>query len=181
MQAVVVFESMFGNTEAIARAVAEGLSSRMTVDVVEVDRARTVVSDDVDLVVLGAPTHAFGLSRERTRTDATGRDGSRQASTWIGIREWLAVASRRSPNGKAAAFDTRVRTPHLPGSAARAACRRLRRLGFDVIAPPESFYVADLPGPLLAGETERAREWGVSLAAALAAASPARPPACSAL
>jgi hypothetical protein len=178
MLAVVIFESMFGNTQTIAGAVAEGLAQFMTVDVVEVGRARTVVTDDVDLLVLGAPTHAFGLSRQQTRDDAAGREGARPTAPWMGIREWLADADRRSASSRAAAFDTRIRG-HVPGSAARAAARRLHRLGFRLIAAPESFYVTDVAGPLVPGETERAREWGARLGAAIAAT--AQTPAGTAL
>ncbi|HSL25245.1 MAG TPA: flavodoxin domain-containing protein [Acidimicrobiia bacterium] len=70
MPALVVFESMFGNTEAIAKAVADGLTARMAVDIVEVGVAPAVLSDDVELLVVGGPTHAFGMSRPGTRQKA---------------------------------------------------------------------------------------------------------------
>jgi hypothetical protein len=63
----------------------------------------------------------------------------------------------------AAAFDTRIARPRLPGSAAHAAEKRLRRLGFRIVAPAESFYVEGTLGPLQAGERERARRWGKTL------------------
>ena len=69
MRALVVYESMFGNTRLVAEAVAEGLSSGLDVDVVEVAAAPTSF-DDVELVVVGGPTHALGMTRQRTRDDA---------------------------------------------------------------------------------------------------------------
>jgi hypothetical protein len=66
-----------------------------------------------------------------------------------------------------AAFDTRVSKPRLPGSAAAAAEKRLRRLGFRVAARSRSFYVDGTTGPLVAGEPDRARHWGEELALAL--------------
>ena len=70
MRARVVYESMFGNTQVIAQAVAEGLAMNMTVDLEEVGSAATEMSGDVGLLVVGGPTHAFGMSRERTRESA---------------------------------------------------------------------------------------------------------------
>jgi hypothetical protein len=65
----------------------------------------------------------------------------------------------------AAAFDTRVRRPRLPGSAARRAAARLRRLGFAILRDPITFWVGATPGPLLPDELERAYRWGEQLAA----------------
>ncbi|MGH3368950.1 MAG: hypothetical protein ACRDPR_03025 [Nocardioidaceae bacterium] len=71
-----------------------------------------------------------------------------------------------------ATFDTRVdKVRHLPGSAAKAAARALRRHGYRVSPAPESFFVADVSGPLLAGELERATEWGEALACSLCTAA----------
>jgi hypothetical protein len=79
-----------------------------------------------------------------------------------GLREWL--TSLQAPAGvAAAAFDTRISKPRLPGSAARAAEKRLRRLGLRMVAPAASFYVEGTSGPLLEGEQERARRWGQSV------------------
>ena len=164
--ALVVYESMFGNTGAVARAVAEGLSSRVeTVDVVHVSTA-PVVLHGVDLLVVGAPTHALGLSRSATRTAAREKGARGPASQ--GAREWLALLQRPDTVVHAACFDTRVRVPLLVGSAARAIRRRLRRLGVDVVAT-RRFTVTGTPGPLVPGELDRARRWGAELVATRAA------------
>ena len=87
-RALVVFESMFGNTAAVARALAAGLSETLPVDVVEVGSAPIEPDDDVVLLVVGGPTHAFGLSRTDTRHEAAARrDGVLPVSSGIGIRE----------------------------------------------------------------------------------------------
>ena len=167
MRALVVFESMFGNTETIARAVAEGLGERYDVTVAEVGAAPDQVPPGVDLLVAGGPTHAFGLSRPATRADAAGQLGDRSpVSPGRGLREWLAALP--PVTGPAAAtFDTHI-DKRFPGSAAKAARRRLRGKGFDVRAA-ESFYVTGTPGPLADGEEARARAWGARLAGLLAA------------
>ncbi|HLT10786.1 MAG TPA: flavodoxin domain-containing protein [Micromonosporaceae bacterium] len=171
MRALVVYESMLGNTEEIAQIIAEGLATDMVVQAVEVGIAPSAPT--VDLLVVGAPTHAFGLSRPSTRSSAAAeaaRTGRAVVSRRFGIREWLAALR---PDGvrMAAAFDTRVRKPRLPGSAARAALRRLRRLGISCPEPAMSFYVETAVGPLSAGERDRARRWAEMLAKALLAAN----------
>jgi hypothetical protein len=167
MRALVVFESMFGNTQAIARAVADGLSSHMKADMVEVGVAPTVIEEDVELLVVGGPTQAFGMSRSGTRQGAAKQAEHGVVSAGVGLREWLAAVQPGPGSVAAAAFDTRFKKPRwLVGSAARAAEKRLRQLGLRVIASSESFYVTGTPGPLLDGETERARRWGEKLGSA---------------
>ena len=169
MRGLVVFESMFGNTEAIALAVAEGLSTCLDVELVEVNSAPTDLGGEVVLLVAGAPTHALGLSRASTRADAT-RQGASVQPTDIGLREWLAgLTGVRGTS--AATFDTRVDRPRVPGSAARAAARRLRRAGFSIIEPAASFSVDGTVGPLVDGEVERARRWATALGEKVVAAA----------
>jgi hypothetical protein len=171
MRARVVYESMFGNTQVIAPAVAEGLADNMTVDLEEVSAAATDVDDDIDLLVLGGPTHAFGLSRERTRESAAAQAVGGVVSAGGGLREWLGKVTEGSPDiAAAAAFDTRADKPRLPGSAAHGAERRLRRLGFHIVEPAASFYVTDMTGPLVDGERDRARRWGELLGSKIATA-----------
>jgi hypothetical protein len=157
MRAVVVVESSFGNTRSLAKAVAAGIGDA---DVIDVAEAPTRFADDVRLVVLGGPTHAFGMTREHTREDAVRRGGTPEA---IGIRDYIQdLAPGRDV--RFAVFDTRVaKMRHLPGSAARGASRALHRNGHRLAADPESFYVFDVQGPVLEGEEERARRWGEEL------------------
>lgn len=173
MRALVVYESMFGNTQLIAAAVAEGLARYMSVDVVEVGAAPTAVGSEVDLLVIGGPTHAFGLSRATTRADAMAKSTRPLISRGIGLREWTTAVETAATGVAAAAFDTRIDKPRVPGSAARGAARRLRQLGFELVCPAESFFVTGTAGPLVPGEVERARGWGEKLAVELALAKPA--------
>jgi hypothetical protein len=167
MRALVVFESMFGDTQLVAKAIAGGLSSRLSADVAEVGAAPNAVGAEIDLLVVGGPTHAFGMSRPKTRHDAIRQAEHDVVSTGIGMREWLDALQHESGSGAAAAFDTRINKPRVPGSAARGAEKRLRRLGFHIAAPAHSFYVAGSSGPLVEGELERAHRWGRELGAAV--------------
>ena len=158
-RALVVYESMFGNTRLIAEAVADVLSERCAVQLVEAAQAPLEVHD-VDLLVVGGPTHALGMSRPATRTDA--RDKGATGDVERGVREWLSDVTVMPRPALAAAFDTRVRTPLPLGSARRPISRRLRRLGLRV-APSASFVVTSTSGPLEAGEVEAARSWAAQL------------------
>jgi hypothetical protein len=169
MRALIVYESMFGNTRDIALAIAEGIQSYFPVDVVEVGEAPAEPAADVSLLVVGGPTHAFGMSRPRTRTDAASRVTTSVVSAGSGLREWLGGLPKTRPRRSAASFDTRaeLRVQSLTGSAARGAAKRLRRRGYRLVRHPESFYVTDITGPLVAGEVDRARLWGRQLGSSL--------------
>jgi hypothetical protein len=170
MQAVVVYESMYGNTHLIADAIGAGLSTALDVSVVPVSEADPAVLADADLVVVGGPTHAHGMSRDGTRKAAV-RAADKPVSPLTvepdapgpGLREWFGSLGRYPV--KAAAFDTRLNGPAaLTGRASKGVARLLREHGFDVVAGPESFLVTK-QDRLQPHETDRAREWGGKLAA----------------
>lgn len=167
MKALLVYESVFGKTEQIARAVAEGLGRRLPVETVEVGRAPLTLLSDIGLVVVGGPTHAFGLGRPDTR--APGPDGTHESvvTHGRGLRTWLEGLNVGASGVAAAAFDTRVNRPRLPGSAARAADRQMRRQGMHPIVLPHSFHVRGTTGPLVDGEADQARQWGEKVAVEL--------------
>ncbi len=161
MNALVVYESMWGNTEQVARAVGRGLSEQgIHTEVVEVDKAPAVL-DGVDLLVVGGPTHAFSMSRESSRAEAVQRGAPGTHTT--GIREWL--DSLGPSDVSVATFDSRVeKVRRLPGSAAKAAAKQARRHHVGTVVAEESFYVEDMAGPLVEGELARAEEWAEDLA-----------------
>lgn len=163
MRTLVVYESMWGNTKTVAEAVAAGIGPGA--EVVHVTEAPPAVPEGVDLLVVGAPTHAFSLSRASTRRDAVAK-GAPAGATEPGVREWL---DRLEPPASlaVATFDTRVGSVrHLPGSAAKAAGKEVRRHRLGHLVGSASFYVDDMAGPLLTGEVDRARAWGQELVGA---------------
>lgn len=169
MRALIVYESMFGNTEEIARAVAKGLLPYLPASLVEVGDAPRELPDDVELLVVGGPTHGFGLSRPGTRDTAARQAGSSLVSRGQGLREWLRLLPSPRHEVSAAAFDTRFDKPRwLTGSAARGAAQALQRLGYRLVSKPVSFYVTSTSGPLAEGQQERARDWGAAIGAAAA-------------
>ncbi|RZT16765.1 hypothetical protein EV649_4298 [Kribbella sp. VKM Ac-2569] len=165
--ALIVYESMFGNTERIARAVRDGLRAYLPAETVPVNQAPDVVPADVRLLVVGGPTHAFSMSRLSTRQDAW-KQGGLVTPVEVGIREWL--AAMKQPAGdqvkrlQVTTFDTRIaRVRRLPGSAARSAAKLLRRRGYQMLTTSESFFVNETTGPIRDVEIERAERWGAEL------------------
>ncbi len=162
MRALVVYESMYGNTRDVADAVAAGLvDAGYEVRTSEVSAAPTDLAAFA-LVVAGGPTHAFSMSRASTREDAATKGHGPLVSTGIGLREWIGSLEPTTVVA-VATFDTRVRHPRVPGSAARSARKHLRQQGFRAVDPPTTFWVDGMEGPLLDGELDRARTWGHDL------------------
>jgi hypothetical protein len=162
-RALIVYESMFGSTRAVANAVAGGLRGRMPVDVAAIDDAPQrlgVVPDDVSLLIVGAPSHLWGLSTPKSRAAAAGRAEQPTTVADVGLREWLDALPPTSHPGDVLSFETRLRVRGMPGSASKAAAKRLRKLGYRMLWPAQTFYVTDLTGTVADGELQRAYMWG---------------------
>ena len=182
MRAVIVYESIYGNTHLVAEAIGAGLGAAFDVSVVPVSEISPAILADADLVVVGGPTHAHGMSRAATRKAAVEAANKPVSPLKVepdalgpGLRDWFDSLGHYSV--KAAAFDTRMHGPAaLTGRASRGVARSLRSHGFDVVAEPESFLVTkqDLLEPQ---ETTRARDWGAKLAAGIASNSARGPEA----
>jgi hypothetical protein len=123
---------------------------------------------DVDLLVVGGPTHAHGMSRPATRTSAGEVKASQDNSLTLdpdavgdGVREWLHDIGEST--ARAAAFDTRIDiSPLLGGRASKGIGKQLRHHGYQLVADPESFLVTK-ETILEPDELERAHAWGEQL------------------
>jgi hypothetical protein len=170
-RALVVYESVFGDAKRIALAIAEGLASRLPVDVASAREAPPRVPADVRMLVVGGPNHAFSMPRPTTREGAVKDHGAEIPDTSFGLHEWLDQV--QVPRGlSAAAFDTRMDHPRLitkMDHASKTEEKLLRGLGVGLAAPAEHFIVTDMKGPLADGEEDRARRWGVALGELVAA------------
>lgn len=161
MLALVVYESVFGSTGDVARAIGEGLRHRYDVRVTTAALVAPQQLAEAELLVIGAPTHAQGLPRLDTRAIAARSTGV--AAAVVGVADVLARLPLGHGRG-AAAFDTRFDKPEwLVGSASAVIARDLERLGYRLVAPPCSFFVSGASGPIREGELLRAQEWGASL------------------
>ena len=171
-RALVVYESMYGNTRAIATAIADGLGAEAVATPVGQVRAEDLV--EADFVVVGGPIHAWSMSRPSTRkgaAEAAAKPGStltmEPGADGPGLREWFAAMGQFA--GASAAFDTRMQAPAgMSGSVARKIAKQLRAHGFDSTAKPERFYVTKA-NELVDGELARALSWGQKLAAKIPA------------
>ena len=169
MKAVVIYESMYGHTHQIAKAIGEGLSLTADVVVVPVGEADAELVKSADVVVVGGPTHVHGMSRANTRkaaADAAAKPGADLVlapdADDPGLREWFASVDLVFTN--AAAFDTRFDLPAaITGRASKGIARKLRHHGATLIAEPESFFVKK-DSHLAPDQEVRAREWGAKLA-----------------
>ena len=155
MNAIVIYDSLHGNTQRVAATVAQAMAPLGDVHVYRVDELPADAR--ADAWVIGGPTHVHGMSKP--------------------LAAFLAHLERHSLEGvPAVTFDTRYRFPRLfSGSAAHSAARKLRRAGCRVVGRAEELLRAGRteagwrgkPDPatehLVEGELERAREWGATL------------------
>jgi len=178
MKALVVYESEFGATRALAEAVARGLQAAgqtRTVDAEVVDSRAGLPGgwrDDLWLLVIGAPTHARSLPTPTTRQSALDwphKPGSilrlEQAADASGVREWLAGVDLTGV--RTAVFATRMEMSRmLSGSAGPALARRATKAGATLVDGPQDFLV-QRDGRLVDHELDHAFEWGRVLAASM--------------
>lgn len=138
----VVYDSQFGNTERVARAIASTLREFGTARAIHVDHVHTAALQNVDLLILGCPTHGFRPT--------------------LAMQSFLIHITRETLNNIAVAcFDTRFHGVLWKHSAAPQMVKQLRSMGIEPIVPPESFFVMTMKkeGPLLVGEVKRAANW----------------------
>lgn len=169
MRALIVYESLFGTNRTIAEAVAAGLGDVATVTLLAAETAPATVEEDVDLLVVGAPNHRFGLPRPSSRADAAQWEGAPPAAE-RGVREWLEDLVLSRSGQPAAVWDTRMASPRLLDTvdhSSRTIAKRLQRAGARLVLEPRHFYCADGRGELVECEEDRARDWGAELASLL--------------
>ncbi len=152
MKTLIVYDSVFGNTEKIAQAIGNALSFRTSVEMLRVGDAKLEHLTDLDVLVVGSPTRVF----KPTKT----------------ITNFLKSISKKGLKGvKVAAFDTRLTMSvieesrvllffvRLFGYAAKPIAEKLKGKGGKPTIPPEGFFVKGMEGPLEEGEIERATSW----------------------
>ncbi|MDO8915873.1 MAG: flavodoxin family protein [Coriobacteriia bacterium] len=157
-----MYESLWGNTAAIARAVAEGLGDDARA--LHTDEATADALAGIELIVAGAPLLGFSLPTEQmlaAQGDAMPAPPKPADISHPSMRSWLAALP--AGKGRSAAFETRIWWS--PGSAAKTILTGLEAAGYAAIER-ERFMVTGRYGPLKDGEIERARAWGAKLASA---------------
>ena len=140
MKALIVYDSVYGNTEKIARAVAEAITPSGEVKVLGVGEANPSELASTDLLIVGSPTHA-------------GRPTPAVQALLNKVPKLQGI--------NVAAFDTRITTKLVGvfGYAAGRIAGNLKKKGGTLIASPVGFFVTGGKGPLKEGELERAAGW----------------------
>ncbi len=147
MKAVVIYDSVFGNTEKLAQSIAAAHGTKA----IPVSQEDTGQLRGVDLLVVGSPTSGFRPTED--------------------IRKLLNGLPKNHLAGmRVAAFDTRIKLETIDskalrflvdmgGYAASSIAKMLEKKGGQLAVPPEGFFVAGEQGPLKEGELERAATW----------------------
>ena len=151
MKTLIVYDSFFGNTEKIAQAIGNSLSSKENVETLRVSEVKPEQLIGLELLIVGSPTRVFKPTKA--------------------IMYFLNRIPLNGLKGvKVAAFDTRISTANVSsrllnilvklfGYAAKPIAYKLEKKGGSLIIPPEGFFVKDSEGPLKDGELERAADW----------------------
>jgi flavodoxin I len=141
MKALIVYDSVYGNTEKIARAIAEAITPSGEVKVLVAGEANPSELESTDLLIVGSPTH-----------------GGRPTPA---VQDFLNKVPKLSQGISVAAFDTRsqAKLARVFGNAAGRIAGHLKKKGGNLIASPEGFFVTGTKGPLKEGELERAAAW----------------------
>ncbi len=159
MKALVAYDSAYGNTEQIARAIGRALGSEQDVETLRVGDVTPQKLEGISVLVVGSPTQKFSpTAATNALLKRIPKDGLR------GV--------------KVAAFDTRITEAEVErikilaffvkifGYAAEPIAGKLQKKGGELAIAPEGFYVGGTEGPLLDGELERAAAWARKIAAA---------------
>ena len=142
MNVLIIYDTVFGNTEQIARAIGNALGSQEDVEIVRVSNVKPEQLAGLELLIVGSPTH-----------------GGKPTPA---IQDFLKNSSEPAIRDiNVAAFDTgfSTRLVWIFGYAAGRIADSLKRNGGTLIAPPEGFFVKGKKGPLKEGELERAASW----------------------
>lgn len=154
MNIIIVYDSIFGNTAKIARAVADQFEPDHQIRTVSVHGAKGLDLSDTALLIIGSPTRGFRPTPQ--------------------ISEYIASLTQIPDGMTAAVFDTRldpdcIDPPPLRwvvevgGYAAARMASALQDHGIAVRGDLGGFLVTGTEGPLKAGELGRASEWAISL------------------
>ena len=161
MKAVVVYESLWGNTAAVARAIAEGIGP--TAQALSTAEATKEIVAGAGLIVAGSPLFAFQLPTDKIRETIRSKAATFPKPPDLShptLRSWLETVP--AGQGRAAAFETRIWWSL--GGATGAILKALKKAGYAPLARGKRFKVTGMYGPLKAGEIERAHKWGARLA-----------------
>ncbi|MEJ2208384.1 MAG: flavodoxin domain-containing protein [Anaerolineae bacterium] len=160
MKAMVIYDSAYGNTEKVARAIGQALGPAGEVEVVRASEAGPEQAIGLDLLIVGSPTQKFSpLGTVTAFLKGIPQDGLQ------GVK--VAAFDTRFPQSQVDEVRILAFFVRIFGYAAEPIAKRLTKKGGELAVPPEPFYVSDTQGPLLDGELERAADWARHIVARL--------------
>ncbi|MDX9800292.1 MAG: flavodoxin family protein [Spirochaetia bacterium] len=153
MKVLIIYDSVFDNTEQIAQAISKALDSPNDIKIIRISDVKQEILKGLDILIIGSPTRAFKPTKA--------------------ITDFLKRIPKNSLKGvKVATFDTRFTMVKIKSSffmlpllvnifgyASNSIAERLKKKGGDIVASPVGFFVDDVEGPLKEGEIERAANW----------------------
>ena len=160
MKAMVVYGSVYGNTEKVAQAIGQALGTADDVEVVPAGSVKPERLADLTLLVVGSPTQKF-----RPIGPVTNLLKSLPGNALNGVK--VAAFDTRFPESKIEEVGILAFFVRIFGYAAKPIADRLQKKGGQLAVPPEGFYVTDTEGPLVEGELDRAAEWARKIAASV--------------
>jgi flavodoxin len=155
MKALLIYDSVFGNTGKIAKAIETGVAKQGEIVSCPIAKATIDLLANIDLLIVGSPTRGF-----------------RPTEPLKAFLNQLTSAQLSSVN--VATFDTRIDLKTIKsgffrfvvnkgGYAADGMAKQFRKMGAKSVLTAEGFLVTGEEGPLKDGELERAEEWGQKL------------------
>ncbi|MFW5748973.1 MAG: flavodoxin family protein [Chloroflexota bacterium] len=161
MKGQVIYDSAYGNTEKVARAIGEALRAQHDVEVRHISNVDIDQLASLDFIVIGGPTQRMNYTEH--------------------MRDFLAKIPLSSLSGvKAAVFDTRISIKDIESTVGRLAARvflhryaasqitaALEKRDVQLVMEPEGFFVLDTEGPLKDGELVRAANWAQQVGAVI--------------
>ena len=148
MKTLIIYDTVYGNTEKIAKAIGDAITG--DVKVLRIDEVNPPELESIDLLIVGSPTRGFRPTKSvQTFIDNIPGDNLKGIDV--------------------VAFDTRIHSSDvgtglrllmkIGGYAAPRIANGLKKKGGDLAVLPEGFFVKDKEGPLKEGELERAASW----------------------
>jgi flavodoxin len=150
MKVLVAFDTKYGNTETVAKTIAEGIRSVEGIEValINIKKVDFKKLEGYDAILLGCPTHFGGPTR--------------------GAKKFIDKLGKTDLKGtKIAVFDTYIKEDFE--KSVKELEKRIdeKTPGLQLLLPGLSIQVEDMKGPILENEFPKCREFGKQVAAHL--------------
>jgi flavodoxin len=158
MKTIIVYDSVFGNTEKIAKTMAQSIENQCEIKITHINQLQLKDLQDINLLIIGSPTRGF----EPTKPIA-------EALRKIKVKDY--------PFLMVAVFDTRIDVVKINniilnifvkfcGYAVDTMEKIVRNNSLRLVGEGKGFFVEESEGPLRVDETNKAAQWVRDIVAA---------------